>query len=363
MAKKFVEFEGLKALVQKIGQDIKANRDAILGKADAVHDHDAVDVKFEDGKNLVEKIAEIEAGEADLEGYATEQFVNEALAGKVDVVEGSRLMSAEEAEKLAGLENYDDAELAGRVEALEDIDHSEFLKAADIEGLVDGDFVTSKIEEVVGAAPEALDTLKELADALGNDKDFASSMTEALAGKVNIEEGKVLIDAAEVERLAAVDNYDDAEVKGRLDVLEAIDHDAFLKEHQDISGKADVAALEELRAMIGEPAVEAEEERHEVVEEDVEGAKVVVADDAEDFDPETQIKVSDVIGEAEVGDKVVYVPAVEAKEESGMFQTIVEKVSEKIVEIEPEVATVEELLAMYEEVKEDPEQPEEDPEV
>ncbi len=45
--------------------------------------------------------------------------------------------------------------------------------------------VNSAIEKVVGTAPEALDTLKELADALNNDPGFASSMTTELSKKVN----------------------------------------------------------------------------------------------------------------------------------------------------------------------------------
>lgn len=36
--------------------------------------------------------------------------------------------------------------------------------------------VNAKIAEVVGTAPEALDTLKEIADALGNDPAFASKV-------------------------------------------------------------------------------------------------------------------------------------------------------------------------------------------
>ena len=46
--------------------------------------------------------------------------------------------------------------------------------------------VETKIKAVIGAAPEALDTLKELADALGNDANFAGTITTQLAGKVNI---------------------------------------------------------------------------------------------------------------------------------------------------------------------------------
>lgn len=45
--------------------------------------------------------------------------------------------------------------------------------------------VEARIKAVVGTAPEALDTLKELADALGNDANFASTITTQLAGKVN----------------------------------------------------------------------------------------------------------------------------------------------------------------------------------
>lgn len=43
--------------------------------------------------------------------------------------------------------------------------------------------VDNKIKEVVGTAPEALNTLKEIGDALGNDANFAATMTNQLAGK------------------------------------------------------------------------------------------------------------------------------------------------------------------------------------
>ena len=45
--------------------------------------------------------------------------------------------------------------------------------------------VEAKIKTVVGTAPEALDTLKEIADSLNNDPDFAGTITTQLAGKVN----------------------------------------------------------------------------------------------------------------------------------------------------------------------------------
>ncbi len=45
--------------------------------------------------------------------------------------------------------------------------------------------VDARIEAVIGAAPEALDTLKEIATALGNDPNFAATMTAELGKKAN----------------------------------------------------------------------------------------------------------------------------------------------------------------------------------
>ena len=46
-------------------------------------------------------------------------------------------------------------------------------------------FVAQAIAALVNSAPEALDTLQELAAALGNDANFAATVTNALAGKVS----------------------------------------------------------------------------------------------------------------------------------------------------------------------------------
>ena len=237
---KLVDVNGLKAVVQKINADTKDIRTLLAGKADSIHEHTAADVKFEDGKNLVEKLAEIQA-----RGYATEEYVQQQLdalidgapealdtlkelaaalgddanfastmvqelAKKVDKVEGQRLITDEEAAKLAGLQNYDDAALTGRVAALEGINHDDFAKAAD------------------------------------------------LAGKVDKEEGKVLIAQTELNRLAGLHNYDDADLVRRIGVLERIDHSQFLTEHQDISGLATKEEVQAVDAKIGVQAVEGE---------------------------------------------------------------------------------------------------------
>ncbi|EFV3669753.1 short-chain dehydrogenase, partial [Salmonella enterica] len=49
-------------------------------------------------------------------------------------------------------------------------------------------FVAAKVAQLVGSAPEALDTLQELADALGNDPNFAITVLNKLAGKQPLDE-------------------------------------------------------------------------------------------------------------------------------------------------------------------------------
>lgn len=69
---------------------------------------------------------------------------------------------------------------------------SELLAAANAQE----DYVNTRFNELTGAAPEALDTLHELADALGNDPDFAATVTNSLAGKVGTSDSR-LSDARE----------------------------------------------------------------------------------------------------------------------------------------------------------------------
>lgn len=52
--------------------------------------------------------------------------------------------------------------------------------------------VDQRIQAVIGSAPNALDTLKEIADALNNDPNFATTITGLLANKVDKISGKSL---------------------------------------------------------------------------------------------------------------------------------------------------------------------------
>ena len=52
-----------------------------------------------------------------------------------------------------------------------------------IEGLASEEYVDDRFEELTGAAPEALDTLEELAKALGEDANYSATIIEELAKK------------------------------------------------------------------------------------------------------------------------------------------------------------------------------------
>lgn len=69
---------------------------------------------------------------------------------------------------------------------------TELIKKADKSSIYTKTETDQRIQAVVSAAPEALDTLKEIADALNNDPDFAGTMTMQLAGKVDKVVGKGL---------------------------------------------------------------------------------------------------------------------------------------------------------------------------
>jgi predicted component of type VI protein secretion system len=61
------------------------------------------------------------------------------------------------------------------------------LKANKSETLTPAE-IEARIQSLIGSAPEALDTLVELANALNNDPDFASTVTTALAAKATKDE-------------------------------------------------------------------------------------------------------------------------------------------------------------------------------
>lgn len=87
----------------------------------------------------------------------------------------------------------------------------DYLTITDLDGYVEdadiADFITetevdSKIANLVNSAPQALDTLNELATALGNDPNFATTVTNELADKVDADDLMELTNA-EIDQIIA----------------------------------------------------------------------------------------------------------------------------------------------------------------
>lgn len=110
-----------------------------------------------------------------------------------------------------------DGDLANAMADIEEIQQAGYQTASDVESILSSknyateSFVTNKgyqtkeqvdarVEEVIGSAPEVLDTLEELAKALGDDPNFAATITEELGKKVN-EADLVPISNEEIEQI------------------------------------------------------------------------------------------------------------------------------------------------------------------
>lgn len=178
--------------------------------ADQILQHSIDDIaqKVEDNSDsakdgLAQEKAAREAADAALEDKKVDKVSGMGLSHN-DYTNANKL-------KLDGIQ--DGANLVTKVSELQN--DSGFVTEAD---------VNQAINDLIGAAPEALDTLKELADALGNDPDFAGTLTRkitALTEQLNAEKAAresadTLIDTKLNQEIANRQQADDL-VKGMVD--------------------------------------------------------------------------------------------------------------------------------------------------
>ena len=227
---KHITYEGLQAVLQLIKQDVKTVDDkieaiqipSIEGLATEAFVNEKVaailgaDDLTEDLNSLKEVIDLLKQDGADILALQT------AINKKVDKEDGKGLISLDEIERLAGVHNYDDSALVQRVETLEAIDHSQYLtEHQDISGKVDkvqgkslvDDAEIARLAQVHNYDDTALAGRVGALEAIDHNAFLKAADIE---GKVNKEEGKSLIADTEIARLAAVDNYDDAEIRGLI---------------------------------------------------------------------------------------------------------------------------------------------------
>lgn len=113
--------------------------------------------------------------------------------------------------------------------------------------------VQQAVDDLVDGAPEVLDTLKELSEALGDDANFATTITEEIASKVDKVEGKGLstndYTTAEKQKLAGIaagaevnvqsdwealfDNYNDSAIKHKPTGLSQFNNDVPLARYEE----------------------------------------------------------------------------------------------------------------------------------
>ena len=191
---------------------------------DLVLEHKIEDVKeqgVEDKEQLLNAIA--------AEAAAREKGDKDLDAKKVDKREGYSLTKNDFTDILK-------AKLDGIEEKANYITHlSQLINDA---GFQTEEEVNAAIQKIIGSAPEVLDTLKEIADALGNDPNFAATITKKLAAiteQVNQEiEDRIAGDEANSAEVAA-------EVQARKDADTALE--TKLKEYVDNKSATGDAAL------------------------------------------------------------------------------------------------------------------------
>lgn len=191
---------------------------------DLVLEHKIEDIReqgVEDKEQLLNAIA--------AEAAAREKGDKDLDAKKVDKREGYSLTKNDFTDILK-------AKLDGIEEKANYITHlSQLINDA---GFQTEEEVNAAIQKIIGSAPEVLDTLKEIADALGNDPNFATTITRKLAAiteQVNQEiEDRIAGDEANSAEVAA-------EVQARKDADTALE--TKLKEYVDNKSATGDAAL------------------------------------------------------------------------------------------------------------------------
>lgn len=169
----------------------KEEFDAILGKLKEIADKAENSTPMESenletfNKNIVDAINELHRelqtkpderdviDQGELEVFKDEIAAKYATKGEVE----------ENTTNITQLQETITTEISDRQTADDQL--SERIETLENAGYQNADQVKAEIEKIVGAAPEALDTLKEIGDALNNDPNFAATITNELSKKAD----------------------------------------------------------------------------------------------------------------------------------------------------------------------------------
>ena len=144
-----------------------------------------------DNEKLEEIQNTIEVYQTVFSNVVSKTYADNTYAKKTEVESSISELNSALADVRSAINGIDLTELSDKIDVLEQAQEN-FLTANDIQNFVTANdvqtIVNNRVEQIIGEAPEALDTLKEIADKLGDDDNALSAITETLAEKANSED-------------------------------------------------------------------------------------------------------------------------------------------------------------------------------
>lgn len=190
--------------------------------------------------------------------------LSDALGGKVDKVEGSRLLTEDEATKLEKLVLGENGEVSvsGKVAAgnVDGLDAWITARAATLEGLSENNLTDTLLAKLNGIADGAqvniIDTVSDEFTITGKNltvsaiaQSKVTGLVDALAGKVDAEDGYRLISETELERISHIESG------AQVNVLEGVQINGTLLEIVGKNVNIPVATAEKLGVVMGSDEV------------------------------------------------------------------------------------------------------------
>ena len=207
--RKFVDKAALNLLAQGLNTIIKNKIEAETTRATGIEsqlrtDLDAIDAaQITTNKTAITQINDADTGILKTANNYTDSKISEVngnlttLEGTVSTnttnISGLQTTTTSQGEKISVLETKvgnaktDSTDATGLYKDIEDVKTS--ISNIDLSSAVTeaNGYTDQKITDLIGGAPEALDTLKELADKLGDGERAISSLTTSIAGKADKE--------------------------------------------------------------------------------------------------------------------------------------------------------------------------------
>lgn len=207
----FVTETQIDSLTTNIATAVKTNKDGLAAHlADTVDAHDASAISVLDAATQL-TATDVEAALTEIMDYAQTKTDDTAvaahiadtsaahMAASIDIVDaGSKYTATTVEAALQEVKTVADAAAGGGV-AINDAATNTTQTWSSQKST---DYIAAQITAVINGAPGALDTLDELAAALGDDANFASTVTTALGNRLRFDAAQTLTSPQKAQALA-----------------------------------------------------------------------------------------------------------------------------------------------------------------